>query len=146
MSDRWTVPLEGEAVDVENGNRIFAEGPIRILEVEVAHEQRVVALQADVLEQSDDHIAVLATAERLLDSVNGAPFLTDTERSPLRVLLGGTVRECGETNHYDRQSASVRLSATHRAKVSMSAVHITADGQSFGKRRGRGTLRRAAPL
>ena len=131
MSDRWAVPLESEAVDIEEAKHLFSEGPIRVREVDIGRDQQVVALQADELERKDDYIEVLATAERLLDAVNGALFLADTERRPLRVLLGGTVRERGEAGLYDRQSALARFSGRLRAKVSMSAVHTTADGQSF---------------
>ncbi len=59
---------------------------------EVAHERRVVALHANERAQKEDYIQVLATAERLLDTVNGAVLPSDTERRQLRVLLGGTVR------------------------------------------------------
>lgn len=130
VPDRWAVPLEGESVDIEEAKRLFAEGPIRIREVEVAHGRRDGALQADELELKSDFIEVLATAERLLEYADGALFLTDNGRRPLRVLSGGTVRECGETGVYDRQSAVARLTAAARARAVFSAVVTTADGQS----------------
>jgi hypothetical protein len=118
-------------VDIEDAKRLFVEGPIRVLEVTIEDNQCAVAMQADEFESKDDHIEVLATAERFLDYVNGALFLTDTERRPLRVESGGTVRECGETGIYDRRSVLARISGALRARASISGVLTTADGQSF---------------
>jgi hypothetical protein len=118
-------------MDIKDAEGLFAEGPIRVCEVRTGGGESVIALQADELEEKDDYLEVLATAERLLDYINGALFLADMERRPLRVLSGGTVRERGETGIYDRQSVLVRVFDKLRARASISAVHITADGQSF---------------
>jgi mannose/fructose-specific phosphotransferase system component IIA len=79
-------------MDIKDAEGLFAEGPIRVCEVRTGGGESVIALQADELEEKDDYLEVLATAERLLDYINGALFLADMERRPLRVLSGGTVR------------------------------------------------------
>lgn len=128
MPDRWAVPLEGESLDTEDAKRLFADGPICVREVPIGDDESSVALQADEFEQKAGHLEVLATAERLLDYVNGALFLTDMTRRPLRVLSGGTVRERGETGLYDRRHGVVRLAGRFRARSSFSAMLTTAGG------------------
>jgi hypothetical protein len=129
LDDRWAVPLDGESLDVEEAKRLWAEGPIRVRDIGIEHGRYAVAMQADDFEQQDDYIEVLATAERLLDYVNGALFLTDIQRRPLCVVSGGTVRERSETGIYDRRSVLGRLSGGFRARARFYGVLTTADGQ-----------------
>lgn len=129
MSERWAVPLEGDVLDVEDAKRFFARGSIRIKEVEVERQQFALAMQADEFECKDDYIEVLAIAERFLDYLNGALFLTDTTRRPLRIVSGGTVRERSDTGLYDRRNALGRLSGTTRVRFSASGTLTAVGGQ-----------------
>ncbi len=106
MPDRWAILFEGDVAEFDEPLRLFAEGPIRIREVRIARDQSGVALQADEIEEKDTPFEALATAERLLDCVNGALFLTDTGRRSLRFSL--VVWERGGAGIYDRGHAFMR--------------------------------------
>lgn len=116
-------------MDVEDAKRLFGGGPIRIKEVKVQRQEFAVAMQADEFERNDDYIEVLAIAERLLDYLNGALFLADTTRRPLRILSGGTVCERSESGLYDRRSVLGRLSGRSRVRFTLSGTLTAVGGQ-----------------
>jgi hypothetical protein len=123
MSDRWAVPLEDvDHWTLDDAKWIAAEGPTRIRDVRVGHDQWVVALQADELEREDDAAEVLATARRLVDYVNGALFLCDPGRPRVRIPFDSSVLERDETGIYRQRHTSPGGSTQDRTQARPTAA------------------------
>jgi hypothetical protein len=79
--------------------------------VRISNDESTVALQASELEPKDDHFEVFATAERLLDHVNGALFRCCAWNSANRMGLPATPfpPERGATTRYASAAAAAAL-------------------------------------
>jgi hypothetical protein len=90
----WAVELLGHEFDLQDASELFASGGVR---VESLDDKRV--LLADDLGSLTNATQVHEAAKRLVDLVNGALFLHDAAREPVRI---GAVRENrnGKWNHH----------------------------------------------
>jgi hypothetical protein len=78
---KWAVELLGEDFDLHDARELFASGAVR---VETLASSKTVLI-ADDFESLTEVLQVREAAKRLIDLINGALFLHDAARNPVRI-------------------------------------------------------------